>query len=34
MGMFDPIIENDLKMVDKIIRDYYNLNNTEKENEE
>ena len=34
MGMFDPIIENDLKMVDKIIRDYYNLNNTEKEKEE
>lgn len=25
MGMFDPEIDNDLKKVDKIIRDYYNL---------
>ena len=32
MGMFEPKIDNDLKAVDKIIREYYNLN-TEKENE-
>ena len=29
MGMFDPEIDNDLKMVDKIIREYYNLGGTE-----
>lgn len=33
MGMFEPKIDNDLKMVDQIIREYYNIT-TEKENEE
>lgn len=29
LGMFEPEIDNDLKMVDKIIREYYNLGGTE-----
>lgn len=29
MGMFEPEIDNDLKKVDEIIRDYYNLGGTE-----
>ena len=35
MGMFeDDLIINDLKMVDDTIREYWNMNNTEKENTE
>lgn len=30
MGMFDPKIDNDLKMVDTTIREYYELNKEEK----
>ncbi len=31
MGMFELKIDNDLKMVDTVIREYYELNKTEKE---
>jgi hypothetical protein len=30
MEMFDPEIDNDLKLVDQIIRDYYDLGGTEE----
>ena len=33
-GMFDLKIDNDLKMVDTVIRDYYGLNKTEDKGDE